>query len=141
MNKELISYSNWPTTIQAMHEQFKVYNWTLNADSSKRKELMKLRMRMLSEEFNETVQAYLQGDEKEFVDGLIDLCVIAIGTLDIADVDANKAWQEVMKANMSKKVGVKPGRPNALGLPDLIKPSNWQGPDHSRNTGNLKDYI
>ena len=141
MNKNLISSSNWPTTIQAMHGQFQVNNWTMNVGQDKLKELMKLRMRMLSEEFNETMQAYLQGDEEEFVDGLIDLCVIAIGTLDIADVDANKAWKEVMKANMSKEVGVKPGRPNKLGLPDLIKPSNWEGPDHSRNTGKLKDYI
>ncbi len=141
MNKNLISYSNWPTTIQAMHDQFQVNNWTMNVGQDKLKELMKLRMRMLSEEFNETMQAYLQGDEEEFVDGLIDLCVIAIGTLDIADVDANKAWKEVMKAKMSKEVGVKPGRPNKLGLPDLIKPSNWEGPDHSRNTGKLKDYI
>ena len=42
---------------------------------------MKLRMRMLTEEYAETMNAYLQGDAEEFIDGLIDLCVIAIGTL------------------------------------------------------------
>ena len=55
---------------------------------------------------------------EEMIDGLIDLCVIAIGTLDIAGVDADKAWEEVLEANMAKEVGIKPGRPNPLGLPD-----------------------
>ena len=38
---------------------------------------------------------------------------------------------------MNKEVGVKPGRPNPLGLPDLIKPADWVGPDHTNNTGIL----
>jgi predicted HAD superfamily Cof-like phosphohydrolase len=74
-------------------------------------------------------------DGEEIVDGLIDLCVVAIGTLDLFEVDAHKAWDEVLKANMSKKVGVKESRPNPLGLPDLIKPEGWVGPDHTGNTG------
>ena len=78
-------------------------------------------MRMLTEEFAETMDAYLQGDPEEMIDGLIDIMVIATGTLDIAGVDANKAWDAVMGANLAKKVGIKPGRPNPLGLPDLIK--------------------
>ena len=65
----------------------------------------------------------------------MDLCVVAIGTLDLFEVDAHKAWDEVLKANMSKKVGVKESRPNPLGLPDLIKPEGWVGPDHTGNTG------
>ena len=76
-------------------------------------------------------------DAEEVVDGLIDLCVVAIGTLDALGVDPYKAWDEVHKANMAKEVGVKPTRPNPLGLPDLVKPEDWVGPSHKGNHGSL----
>jgi len=60
----------------------------------------------------------------------IDLCVVAIGTLDAFDVDAHKAWEEVLKANMNKEVGEKAERPNPLGLPDLVKPEGWEAAIH-----------
>ena len=131
----------WSTDIMQMHNKYKVREWLDNADSYQKTELMKLRMRMLAEEFNETLQAYLQGDAEELIDGLIDLCVISIGTLDISGVSAQAAWDEVLRANLAKEVGIKAGRPNPLGLPDLVKPSNWVGPDHSSNHGNMKEFI
>ena len=75
------------------------------------------------------------------VDGIIDLCVFAIGTLEVFGVDANKAWDEVYRANMSKEVGIKEGRPNPLGLPDLVKPEGWTGPEHKGNHGNITDSF
>jgi len=78
-------------------------------------------------------------DSEEIVDGLIDLCVVAIGTLDAFGVDPYKAWDEVLRANMAKEVGVKPTRPNPLGVPDLIKPDNWEAPSHEGNHGKLND--
>ena len=133
--------NNWPHDISRMHSKFGVHDWLDESSPEKRKELMKLRMRMLTEEYAETMNAYLQGDAEEVIDGLIDLCVIAIGTLDIAGVDANAAWNSVYNANISKSTGVKPGRPNPLGLPDLIKPEGWEAPDHSRNYGDLERMI
>ena len=132
---------SWSTDIKTMHGRFGVHDWLDNSTPEDRKELMKLRMRMLSEEFNETLQAYLQGDAEEMIDGLVDLCVIAIGTMDIANVDADRAWKSVLTANLSKSPGVKPGRPNPLGLPDLIKPDNWVAPSHSGNHGDLERII
>ena len=78
-------------------------------------------------------------DNEEIVDGLIDLCVVAIGTLDAFDIDANKAWDAVLKANMKKEVGRKETRPNPLGLPDLVKPEGWEAPSHEGNHGKLND--
>ena len=130
-----------PSDIRSMHDRFGVTDWIDDSTPGQRKELMKLRMRMLAEEFNETLQAYLQGDSEEVIDGLIDLCVISIGTLDIAGVDVNAAWNEIYVANMAKERGVKPGRPNPLGLPDLIKPDGWVGPDHSNNHGIMKEFL
>ena len=131
----------WDKEIHRMHDNFGIGEWKENSTPEKRRELMKLRMRMLTEEYAETMDAYLLSDKEEFIDGLIDLCVIAIGTLDIAGVDAGKAWNEVFISNMDKRTGVKPGRSNPLGLPDLIKPFGWTPPDHSKNYGDLDEYL
>ena len=47
----------------------------------------------------------------------------------------------VCLGDIAKVPGVKPGRPNPLGLPDLTKPSGWSGPDHSNNLGDLERII
>jgi predicted HAD superfamily Cof-like phosphohydrolase len=73
----------------------------------------------------------------DVVDALIDLCVVAIGTLDLFDVDARLAWDRVHEANMNKQVGIKESRPNPLGLPDLVKPEGWTAPSHKDNVGLL----
>ena len=52
-----------------------------------------------------------------------------------------KAWEEVHTANMMKERGIKESRPNPLGLPDLIKPQDWVGPNHDENTGNISDAL
>ena len=132
--------SNIITDVENMHHKYKVHDW-IEANPDKLNELFKLRMRMLNEEFSETMDAYLQGDPEELIDGLIDLVVIAIGTLDIVGVDPHEAWNEVYNANMAKEVGVKPGRPNKLGLPDLRKPSGWKAPCHKLNHGKLPDIL
>ena len=78
-------------------------------------------------------------DSEEVVDALIDLCVVAIGTLDLFEVNAYEAWNQVLAANLNKKVGVKESRPNPFGLPDLVKPEGWTAPDHTGNHGKIGD--
>ena len=73
------------------------------------------------------------------MDGCIDLCVVAIGTLEAFGVDAHKAWDEVHAANMAKEVGVNSSRKNDFGLPDLIKPKSWENPSHEGNHGRLSE--
>jgi len=131
--------SDWANDIYMMHNKYGVREWfEQNKDDKElmRKYLM-FRMLMINEELHETLQAVNTGNSEEIVDGLIDLCVFAIGTLDVFGVDANKAWDEIYRANMDKKAGVKPGRPNPFGLPDLLKPGGWQGPNHEDNHGDL----
>ena len=104
-------------------------------------ELLKFRVDFLTEELddikaNSTATNFVAD---EVVDGLIDLIVVAVGTLDIFEVDMRTAWDRVHQCNMSKEVGVKPTRPNPLGLPDLIKPSGWAAPTHQDNLGTLED--
>ena len=131
----------WHLHIEDMHEKFGVHDWINSkldeGDMESLKKFMEFRLEFLQEELDETVAAVKNGDAKEIVDGLIDLCVIAIGTLDAYGCDSANAWSEVMNANMKKEPGIKPSRPNPLGFPDLIKPEGWTGPDHKHCTGVL----
>ena len=127
--------TNWVRDMNNMHAKYGVHKWVKNNPDKLRKYL-EFRINFLQEELDETQRAaFIYEDPEEIVDGLIDLCVVAIGTLDAFGVDANAAWDEVLKANMAKEVGVKPERPNPLGLPDLMKPEGWQPPSHEGNTG------
>ena len=118
-----------------MHKYYGVHEAIQKLDKEKLKQFLRFRINFLKEELNETDSAVDDKDPEEVVDGLIDLCVVAIGTLDLFGVDPYKAWDEVLRANMSKEVGVKPGRPNPLGLPDLVKPEGWTAPTHGGNHG------
>jgi len=131
--------TNWVQDMADMHKKYGVNEWFEKNKDDKvlmNKYLM-FRLLMCQEELHETMQAVNAGNSEEIVDGLIDLCVFAIGTLDVFNVDASKAWDEIYKANMNKQVGVKPGRPNPFGLPDLLKPSGWTPPSHKDNHGEL----
>lgn len=138
--------SDWVYDISHMHRKYGVNDWVKKTvDQEKRydklEEFLEFRMKFLDEELAETKAAIISGDAAEVVDGLIDLCVIAIGTLDAFDVDARAAWNRVYKANIEKEVGVKESRPNPLGLPDLIKPDGWTAPEHSDNVGRIPDAL
>ena len=135
--------SDWANDITMMHYKFGVKEWF--EKNKHDKELMNnylnFRLAMCKEELDETMDAIEAKDPEEIVDGLIDLCVFAIGTLDIFGVDANEAWDRVYEANMAKSPGVKEGRPNPFGLPDLIKPEGWTAPTHEANHGNFPDAV
>ena len=127
--------ADWVKDMNDMHAKYGVHEWVKNPPD-KLKKYLEFRSNFLQEELDETQRAaFIYEDPEEIVDGLIDLCVVAIGTLDAFGVDANAAWDEVLKANMAKEVGVKPERPNPLGLPDLMKPEGWEPPSHEDNTG------
>jgi hypothetical protein len=135
----------WHYHIEDMHNLFGVHDWVNSkldeGDMESLKKFLEFRIQFLKEELNETEKAFNNSDPAEIVDGLIDLCVIAIGTLDAFGCNAAGAWAEVMEANMAKEPGVKTTRPNPLGLPDLIKPDGWVGPDHTYTTGFLPSLF
>ena len=130
---------NWVKDINEMHDKFGVHEWISN-NEDKYDDFLQFRLAFLREELDETIKAHRELDPEEIVDGLIDLCVVAIGTLDAFGVDAHKAWDKVLKANMTKEVGVKETRPNSLGLPDLIKPPGWVAPSHENNHSRLTKW-
>ena len=136
--------TNWFNDMIDMHHKYGVDKWMGNeiqSDWSRLNKFMQFRLSMMQEELDETKAAFNDKNAEEVVDGIIDLCVFAIGTLEVFGVDANKAWNEVYKANMTKEVGIKEGRPNPLGLPDLVKPKGWKGPNHKGNHGTITDSF
>jgi predicted HAD superfamily Cof-like phosphohydrolase len=126
---------NWVQDINNMHTKFGVREAITKLNANHLKEYLEFRIRFLQEELDEMKNAAKNNDAEEIVDALIDLCVVAIGTLDAYGVNAYKAWDEVHAANMSKEVGIKASRPNPLGLPDLVKPEGWKAPSHQGNHG------
>ena len=131
---------DWVEDIHKMQTKYKTRDWVAK-NQDKLRAFLEFRIDFLREELDETEAALVNMDAEEIVDGLIDLCVVAIGTLDAFGVDAYEAWDRVHKANMAKEVGVKESRPNPLGLPDLVKPKGWKAPEHYDNTGNLSDAV
>lgn len=132
---------DWVQDINKMHEKYGVRPVVEKMTRLDLRTFLNFRVKFLNEELDETKLAANNAgyiDAEEVVDGLIDLCVVAIGTLDAFGIDANKAWDAVLEANMNKEVGIKESRPNPLGLPDLIKPEGWVAPSHEGNHGDLK---
>ena len=130
---------NWSNDMEIMHRKFGVQDAVQSFDKEKLREYLEFRIRFLDEELDETKAAAADNDAEEIVDGLIDLCVIAIGTLDAFGVDARQAWDAVLKANMAKEIGVNPTLQNDFDLPDLVKPEGWENPSHEGNHGLLGD--
>lgn len=131
--------TDWVEDMNKMHSKYGVHSAIENMDKDTLKKFLQFRIDFLQEELDE-LKANVDNPE-EIVDALIDLCVVAIGTMDAFNIDAHKAWKEVFRANMEKEVGVKATRPNPLGLPDLIKPKDWVGPSHKGNYGYLNFII
>ena len=129
---------DWVKDIHLMQGKYLTRQWVKD-NPEKWKAFLDFRVDFLREELEETEAALVSMDAEEIVDGLIDLCVVAIGTLDAFGVDPYKAWDEVLQANMAKEVGKKPSRPNPLGVPDLVKPDDWKAPSHKGNHGKFND--
>lgn len=128
----MTTQTNWPQDIRAMHHKFGVREVVETLPPEKLKAFLEFRFKFLQEELGEALVAKNADD---VVDAMIDLCVVAIGTLDAFNVDAQEAWNRVQAANMAKEPGIKKERPNPFGFPDLIKPEGWTAPSHEDNVG------
>jgi len=122
--------NTWYDDIAAMHQHYGFDISEMNSEELQK--FLNFRIDFLAEELQELQDAD-NGDDA--VDALIDLCVIAIGTLHLYGVDSQLAWKRVLDANMRKVVGVKNTRPQPGNLPDLVKPEGWRAPQHADNVG------
>lgn len=136
--------TDWVADISAMHAKFGVNSVVTLMEPPSLRAFLEFRVNFLQEELDEIWLAINEGGEKaadDIVDGLIDLCVVAIGTLDAFSVNPHEAWNRVHSKNMQKEVGINPNRPNGFGLPDLVKPAGWTAPSHFDNVGLLSKVF
>lgn len=127
--------------MRMMHDHFEVHERVAQLDPALLAEYLSFRLRFLQEELDEGRRAVAERNADDVVDSLVDLVVVAVGTLDLFGVDFKKAWYAVLAANMAKQVGVKAERPNPFGLPDLVKPAGWTAPTHADNVGLLPKAL
>ena len=93
----------------------------------------KLYMKLISEEYNETLDAFNKSDLVELADGLADMVWVIMGMCNSCGIQFDNIWKEVRASNMSKfedgkaikneygkimkpKTYFKPNIKNALGL-------------------------
>ena len=82
-----------------------------------------LRIKLIKEEIDETINAILSNDIEEIADGIVDSIVVLIGTALVYGIDIRPVWDEIHKTNMAKAGGA--FRDDGK----LLKPEGWKEPD------------
>lgn len=124
----------WFDDMHRMHAHYGFHEWVARLDADGLARLLQFRTNFLQEELDELATADCAD---EVVDALVDLIVVASGTLDLFGVDQRVAWERVLAANLNKHVGVKEGREQTGDMPDLVKDPGWVPPTHEDNVGTL----
>ncbi|QIG68072.1 putative NTP pyrophosphohydrolase protein [Rhizobium phage RHph_Y68] len=144
--------------VDTMHRKYGFYDSVNGFDKEKFLKFLEFRAAsQIQEEVNEYLQAIkdyqyaAERDDKdamlaavqEINDAIIDILVFTFGTatFTMTKDEVEKSYSTVMDANLKKERGIKPGRPNPMGLPDLLKPEGWQSPDITPFSKTLADRL
>ena len=84
--------------------------------------------KLIVEEFWEFQDAVKANDNVEQLDALIDILVVTIGAIHSMGADAEGAWNEVMRSNLSK-IDQNTGKVNKREDGKVLKPEGWSPPD------------
>jgi predicted HAD superfamily Cof-like phosphohydrolase len=116
--------SNWYNDVKDFHRAFgqRIGETPELPDVSERT----LRMKLITEEFNELCDAEQDNDIVEIADALADIIYIALGTAVSYGIPLDKVFEEVHRSNMAKLVDGKVLR-RADGK--VQKPEGWSPPD------------
>jgi predicted HAD superfamily Cof-like phosphohydrolase len=117
--------SNWFEDVKDFHRAFGQRIGTVPEfpDNSPERSL---RMKLITEEFNELCDAEENNDLIEVADALADIIYIALGTAVSYGIPLDKVFEEVHRSNMAKLVDGK-----VLRREDgkIQKPKGWTPPD------------
>lgn len=83
--------------------------------------------RLIAEEVDELWTANAAGDPVACLDALVDIMVVTIGAMHSLGVDAEGAWQEVMRTNLAK-IDPDTGAVRRREDGKILKPEGWQPP-------------
>lgn len=124
-----------------MHKHFNIHEKVEQFSKEDWKRFLKFRLDFLQEELNEGYKALEEENAEEFIDFLVDLTVVTVGTAALLEFNFDYSWNNVLASNLSKEVGLNKNRPNEFGLPDLIKTDKFIKADHSGNHGLLHEIF
>ena len=123
--------------VKAFHEKYQVPCSTVPALLDAK--TMDYRMKFLEEELGELALSYEDGNIEGCADALVDLVYVAMGTACMMGLPWERLWDEVQRANMSKRLAKPDGSDSKRKNPlDVVKPPGWVGPDHSGALGGSK---
>ena len=97
-----MSYQNDVNVFMDAADQRTVCNIKREFDNTESQNL--LYMKLIQEEFDETLDAFAQGDTIEVADGLADMVWVIMGLASSLGIDFDTVWDEVKASNMSKVV-------------------------------------
>jgi predicted HAD superfamily Cof-like phosphohydrolase len=89
--------------------------------------------RLIQEEVDELWDANAQANQVECLDALIDILVVTIGAIHSMGADAEGAWNEVMRSNLSK-IDKETGMVRKREDGKVLKPNGYSPP-------NLEPFI
>jgi predicted HAD superfamily Cof-like phosphohydrolase len=92
-------------------------------------EVFEFRMKFLTEEVLEFIDAYVDRDLHAMADALIDLVYVAHGTALMMGLPWSPLWEEVQRANITKIRATHAGESKRGSALDVIKPIGWVGPN------------
>ena len=84
-------------------------------------------LRLIEEEGGELADAIKDNDVVEQLDALLDIIVVSIGAINSLGVDAEGAWNEVMRTNMAK-IDPETGKVRKREDGKVMKPEGWTEP-------------
>ena len=84
--------------------------------------------KLIEEEFKELKVAVDNVDELETLDALIDIIVVTVGAIHSMGADAEGAWKEVMRSNLSK-IDKETGMVRKREDGKVLKPITYSPPD------------
>lgn len=82
-------------------------------------------LKLITEEYFELQESKTQLDQ---LDALIDILVVTIGAIHSMGADAEGAWREVMRSNLSK-IDPETGKVNKREDGKVLKPEGWMPPE------------
>ena len=82
---------------------------------------------LVKEEWHELKDAVKAADRVEQLDALIDILVVTTGALHSMGVDAEAAWNEVMRTNFAK-IDPETGKVKKRKDGKVLKPEGWEPP-------------
>ena len=88
---------------------------------------IELYMDLITEEFHELHEAYMEQDVVEVADALADMVWVIMGMASTLGMDFNDIWEEVKRSNMSKftnNIIIRDGKTGKI-----LKPSTFSEPD------------